>query len=148
MRPTDRKCVVESCTGSLSEANESGYCKNHRHKFHNSYEKQIGRPRYFYHRVKVGAKARELEFDLPFEYWRDIRDYGCYYCGAEILCAGMDRIDNDLGYFPGNVLPCCEDCNTLRSDLLTVDETKAVVSLLNKLRGGGKGPVWKKPPKI
>jgi hypothetical protein len=48
----------------------------------------------------------------------------CHYCNREpsqvrhsdrhhqtVLFNGLDRLDSDLGYVPGNVVPCCKYCN-------------------------------------
>lgn len=66
----------------------------------------------------------------------------CYYCGAEpsednqwnkkskrktedtiIRINGIDRVNSDIGYEPGNCVSCCPICNTMKSDL-TVEEFK------------------------
>ena len=36
--------------------------------------------------------------------------------GAVITRNGIDRVDSALGYEPGNVVPCCEDCNKSKLD--------------------------------
>lgn len=62
----------------------------------------------------------------------------CYYCEnpmPESMGTGLDRIDNDKGYHLDNVLTCCGDCNSLRMDKLTVDETKHVAMALKAYRG-------------
>lgn len=53
----------------------------------------------------------------------------CYYCGTNpenmtksetsenIAYNGIDRIDNNLGYVYGNVVTCCKDCNSMKSNL-------------------------------
>ena len=30
---------------------------------------------------------------------------------------GLDRVNNGLGYVEGNVVPCCETCNTAKQNL-------------------------------
>lgn len=69
----------------------------------------------------------------------------CYYCNldysinkkqkhTEFKCNGLDRIDNNEGYELNNVLPCCQYCNAIRMDVLTIQETKKVIELLKKER--------------
>jgi hypothetical protein len=42
----------------------------------------------------------------------------CTYCGAPpVGTNGLDRVDNELGYEHGNVVPCCSDCNYLKGSL-------------------------------
>lgn len=60
-----------------------------------------------------GAKKRGLVFDLTLEYithflWKK----PCHYCGDEAL--GIDRVDNTVGYTPGNSVPCCKTCNLMK----------------------------------
>jgi hypothetical protein len=33
-----------------------------------------------------------------------------------IMRVGIDRINNDIGYYNGNVVSCCYDCNTIKRD--------------------------------
>ena len=60
----------------------------------------------------------------------------CYYCGKSFdqLSGWLDRIDNNIGYKKDNILPCCKFCNKLRGEILTVDETKLLVSTLMEYR--------------
>jgi len=40
----------------------------------------------------------------------------CAYCGSTIETIGLDRVDNDLGYEPNNVVGCCSYCNAFKSN--------------------------------
>lgn len=63
---------------------------------------------------------------------------GCFYCGRNLLNltgTSLDKINVDKGYTVGNVLPCCGDCNTIRMNILTVEETIEVIKLIRNLRG-------------
>jgi hypothetical protein len=35
---------------------------------------------------------------------------------AVLLYSGIDRVNSSKGYFPGNVLPCCQFCNRAKDD--------------------------------
>ena len=49
----------------------------------------------------------------------------------------MDRINNDnRNYTTRNVVPCCKNCNYVKSKVLTSDETSFVMATLNQLRQG------------
>jgi hypothetical protein len=79
------------------------------------------------------ARKRKILCDLTeAQYIRLIND-NCYYCDKSLIEAtgiSLDRVDNGKGYEIGNVLPCCGDCNYIRGDILTVDETKIVIKAL------------------
>jgi len=55
---------------------------------------------------------------------------GCVYCGADLqsftgIC--LDRIKNDERHKPGkhtsnNICGCCPQCNSIKSDLLSIEE--------------------------
>lgn len=91
-----------------------------------------------YSTVKRGAKARDLEFDLDFETYCIILEDGCHYCDRDPLGSkgggGLDRVDNDEGYYYENVLPCCGDCNVVRQDVLTVEEMEVAMQAVLEFR--------------
>lgn len=73
------------------------------------------------------AKYRNKEFDLTLEEYIIIVNKPCFYCDKNLENEkghSLDRIDNKIGYIIKNVLPCCGNCNTVRSDILTVEEMK------------------------
>ena len=43
-------------------------------------------------------------------------------------------MNNEKGYEEGNVLPCCKDCNSVRQDVLTVEEMKVAMKAVLKYR--------------
>ena len=78
-------------------------------------------------RMKRSAKDRGYEWDLTREQVACLTKQCCYYCGAEpkqcrkaprhngpYIYNGLDRLDNDKGYAPGNVVPCCGACNRMK----------------------------------
>lgn len=73
---------------------------------------------------KKNAKKRGYSFELSLEQFRQLTSMECFYCGASPLKQygitrgnglytynGIDRVENSLGYVPGNCAPCCEPCN-------------------------------------
>jgi len=85
------------------------------------------------------AKERKLNWELSIEEFSFIIDKPCYYCDNKIggpvnKGSGIDRIDNNLGYISNNILSCCESCNVIRSNILTVDEMREVAKLICNLR--------------
>lgn len=82
-------------------------------------------------------KGRVMGMNITLEQYDEIINKTCYYCSKDLFLetgGSLDRIDNSKGYLIDNVLPCCGFCNKLRQDLMTVDETKHVVSALIEYR--------------
>ena len=77
---------------------------------------------------RTNAIGRGL-IPLGFEAWLHYLHLPCHYCGAvdsntcnyedrfELKYNGIDRVDSSLGYVPGNCVPCCRICNTMKMDL-------------------------------
>lgn len=62
------------------------------------------------------AHRRGKKWGLTREQWEQLVALPCDYCGAPTgNGVGLDRVDNDLGYLPGNVVPCCTICNNIRN---------------------------------
>ena len=102
-----------------------------------------------YSRLKYQAKRRGLEFSLTREDFSEIRDgAACHYCGGSLPNFGyaLDRKDNGQGYTRENVVPCCEICNTVKSNRLSYLEMlelgKAVANIrLRRLQAGPSPPL-------
>lgn len=94
------------------------------------------RQKYVY--AKNSAKSSRKPFTLTESEYVQIASKPCYYCGSPSsgLGIGLDRINNDksIGYQIDNVLPCCKFCNKVRNSILTVEETKAAIDAVMKLR--------------
>lgn len=90
---------------------------------------------------KIGAKQRNLEFDLTFPQAEALFIQNCHYCNSEpylikitrkhsMKWNGIDRVDNKKGYTTDNVVPCCKTCNAAKHAL-----TYAVfIEWINKLK--------------
>lgn len=79
------------------------------------------------------AVLRNLIWVLTFTQIRKIVTSNCFYCGRpprnlqttklksggvkRFFYNGIDRIQNDKGYFMANVVPCCIICNHAKSNL-------------------------------
>jgi len=67
-------------------------------------------------RIQRSSRRRGIEwgFDNP-EDLREFWDTPCHYCGGEVeQRLGLDRIENDKGYIPGNLVQCCTTCNHMK----------------------------------
>lgn len=85
------------------------------------------------YKYKKNAKDRNFIFLLTKEQFKALTSSNCYYCGAppnqsvnkwqtkrfngDYLYNGIDRKANNEGYTIGNSLPCCKQCNFLKSSL-------------------------------
>jgi len=88
-----------------------------------------------YRSYKHGALGRNLVFDITYKEFTDIVNKPCAYCGDEpydkkhfysgthgrdddyfVTIAGIDRIDNTIGYTKSNTVPCCKMCNQMKLD--------------------------------
>lgn len=63
---------------------------------------------------KSGARKRGIAFNLTKEEFMSLWNKPCFYCGTEIATIGIDRIDSNLCYCIGNIVPCCSICNTMK----------------------------------
>lgn len=87
-----------------------------------------GHNRYILYRNE--ARKRGLPFELTEAQFLVLAKQSCHYCGVapmqvhaplnakgrpnyhgEFVYNGIDRVDNDLGYFWENCVPCCGVCN-------------------------------------
>lgn len=62
------------------------------------------------------AKARGVVFSLTMEQFVSFWQQPCFYGGESIKTIGLDRVDSNLGYVVGNVVPCCRGCNIAKLD--------------------------------
>lgn len=75
-------------------------------------------------KYRSGAVKRGLVFDLTEEQFASIIGSPCFYCGGEptgrlvaretLVCNGVDRINNLLGYTSDNCVPACKVCNMMK----------------------------------
>lgn len=88
----------------------------------------------FFRYRKTCAKDRSLSFNIGREYFLNLVQQPCFYCGVlpkrEIkstravkgfLYNGLDRVDNARGYEIDNVVSCCKECNYAKRDMTQRD---------------------------
>jgi 5-methylcytosine-specific restriction endonuclease McrA len=77
------------------------------------------------HVYRHGSRVRGWEWALGRAEFDRLITSACVYCGSPPLTPyrepgrtydgftynGIDRVDNKLGYVPGNVVTCCKVCN-------------------------------------
>lgn len=62
------------------------------------------------------AKSKNLIWDLDDESALLMMNQICFYCNEKNKINGIDRIDSSKGYFKGNCVPCCYQCNSMKSN--------------------------------
>jgi hypothetical protein len=78
-------------------------------------------------RYKKEARYRGKALSLTREQMSNLFESNCHYCGVkpsslsksrheEFYYNGIDRVDNDKGYFIDNCVPCCNKCNITKRD--------------------------------
>jgi hypothetical protein len=86
------------------------------------------------------AKTRRTkaghEFTVAFKEYCELIMQPCEYCGGQLnkQGLGLDRIDNSKGYIPGNVVPCCKNCNIMKNSFLSYEEMKIAMNAVNCYR--------------
>jgi len=93
-----------------------------------------------YGKHKYTTNKRELECNLSSDQFRDITSQNCHYCGStpsqvtknqnnngDYISNGVDRVNNDRGYYVDNVVPCCAPCNYAKRNM-TYNEFKAHIA--------------------
>ena len=105
-----------------------------------------------YKSYRYHANKRDYNFELSLEQFQNIISKNCDYCNASptqkvtnkpktkvLLYNGIDRKDNKVGYIENNCVPCCGECNYIKSDKLTYNEMKvaikAIIEYRNSLHG-------------
>lgn len=89
--------------------------------------------------LKRAAKNTGLGTDISMEDHVELHSRPCFYCHGPLNPTGhaLDRVQPKLGYYLGNVVPCCYPCNKIKSDFLTFEEMVVVAKALRDFRKGG-----------
>lgn len=92
--------------------------------------------------LKNNAKRRNITLELTLEEFLFIIKNGkCQYCEGDIgeIGSRIDRIDSKLGYTKDNCVPCCKECNWMKSNIWSYSEfleIGKIVKLLKDRRTG------------
>jgi hypothetical protein len=119
------KChvVKELCEFSPHKKARDGFttecrlCRRNRVNTYNHSEAGIAashKPRSIFGRYQQRAKLRGIVFKLTFAEFMKFWQVPCSYCLTQISTIGIDRVDNNLGYLPSNVVSCCITCNRMK----------------------------------
>lgn len=112
------------------------------------YNKREYQRRATYHRYRAlmyKDKKRGLGFELTYNQYKILCSAACNWCNIR-LCNGVDRLDSDIGHVLYNVVPCCEKCNILLTNLPWECKSFLKVGLQN-IRNSGAYDRWTVPYK-
>ena len=99
-----------------------------------------------YSKLKKMYKKEYSDGDILFEDFLNLSFKNCYYCnkepsnlckntnklfGEDVYYNGLDRIDNNLGHYKNNVVPCCKYCNIMKSTY-SIDNFKDWLIKINR----------------
>jgi len=98
---------------------------------------------YLFTNYKSRAKKRGHSFLLSEDEFRGLITKSCAYCATpplsvckrdydSMLYNGVDRIDNSLGYFPRNCVPCCRRCNLMKGTMSVQQFFDAIAAIHTK----------------
>jgi len=83
-----------------------------------TYKVRVQDSRYRLSTLFTQARRRKLECSVSLAQFTQITSQPCRYCGdASSAYRGIDRLDNNRGYVPGNMVPSCSRCNYMKSSL-------------------------------
>lgn len=82
---------------------------------------------------------RNKEVDIDFNDYKSLVLKNCEYCDADYKTHssglnGLDRIDSNKGYLLDNVVPCCYDCNIMKSDMKKDEFFKHIEKIYTKYK--------------
>lgn len=138
--------TCEFCRAYQAKLRKTDKDKNRKKKYYIKNKDKAKEYGYRYRRTDLGrfkkvfsaAKRAKILFSLNYEQYLEIISKSCYYCNGYfprvVAGSGLDRIQPENGYCYENCLSCCDVCNTLKNSEFTVEETKAAIKAILKLR--------------
>ena len=84
-----------------------------------------------YSKLKYKCRIKKIKIDISLETFSLFLAMTCFYCNS--VSTGLDRVDNNKGYTNANIVPCCGECNRLKSDKYTCEETISIVQCIKAL---------------
>lgn len=104
---------------------------------------------HIYRMYRDNAKKHKRPFTITKEEFKRLIKQNCSYCGTEpaqkhkmrggrghLIYNGIDRLDNNKGYEPGNCVPCCGDCNYMKRSMSVKNFLQHIKKIYNKQFSG------------
>ena len=116
----------------VKKSRHKQYIKN-RDKEIKAEKKYKATPKGMYVRYKCVSKRNKRNFNLSFIDFCYLISSPCYYCGdINLPFNGVDRVDNNKGYFLNNCVSCCPQCNRMKMNHLKDDFINKVIKIYSK----------------
>ena len=106
-----RECGNSRCRVYSKENNEKQKKRSKKYRNEKAYT-----PEYRYKQYKSSTLKTKRDFSLSYDEFLTLWQKDCTYCGDKISTVGIDRVDSSVGYNLKNCVPCCFDCNGLKSN--------------------------------
>lgn len=86
--------------------------------------------------LRESTRKRGVNSDITFEEYRRFLARPCEYCGGPLHMygIGLDQVSAGAGYTKRNVVPCCPECNRVKSDVYNYDQMRVIGQTLRELR--------------
>lgn len=96
----------------------------------------LQKPKYRFNSGRGAAKRRGLKWTLTLKEYTLLITLRCHYCQGPLpeIGTGLDRVDNDKGYIPTNVVPCCKRCNVVKNSYFNFAEMMLLAPTLRAIR--------------
>lgn len=95
---------------------------------------------------KDGARKRSLDYFLTREEFEAFIYKPCYYCaeppgsrnvnGCDLVCNGIDRVNNTIGYIQSNCITSCKLCNKMKSSMSEQEFTDHCCKIASRFISG------------
>jgi hypothetical protein len=96
----------------------------------------------YFNKYQRSAKEKGYTFNIPLEIFKQLIEANCHYCGSpprnlvnlygrNLLCNGIDRKNQSIGYEIDNALSCCRYCNYSKG-ILPYDEFIDHIKIINQ----------------
>ena len=93
------------------------FCSNNCATYKSEEKRRLNKPERVFNQYVRNARIRNIEFNLSYKYFVDNFWHAkCTYCGDDIETAGVDRMNNSIGYEKSNCTPCCGVCNIMKTN--------------------------------
>jgi len=103
-----------------------------------------------YYDYKKHAIKKQVPFEISREYFVEITQMDCFYCGkkpsnisknrynnGDFIYNGIDRINSSDGYIKGNIVPCCWRCNEAKKKETQEDFLEWIKNTYDNLNNKG-----------